>query len=200
MPQHVPYVTHVPEGTRPRSRSTFGRPQNPRLVGTWLESAERVWPRFPQGRKFRRTSMKIINIILGRGSDRQPPCRDLLRIARTCCTGEIRLAAGHRYYRTLRRMLVVFARRDRPHLISLRHDRYGTDAVTAAVTPPRSSIPQRASSWFSSGFSSMSWLRLPHVSSKTATTAVPMSVGCCVNTTPLLVSRACSTSMSSTAN
>jgi hypothetical protein len=40
----------------------------------------------------------------------------------------------------------------------------------------------------------------PHASSKTATTAVPMSVGGWVNTTPLLVSRACSASMSSRAN
>jgi hypothetical protein len=35
-------------------------------------------------------------------------------------------------------------------------------------------------------------MRLPFVSSKTATTAVPMLVGGCANTTPLLVSRACS--------
>lgn len=100
---------------------------------------------------------------------------------------EVRLFGPRKVCRSLGRRVVM-------------SDRVRRGSVARTTERPSSLIPQRVSAWFASGFSSMSWIRLPHVSSKTATTAAPMSVGGCVNTTPLLTRRECSASMSLTAN
>ena len=66
-----------------------------------------------------------------------------------------------------------------------RGELHATMLVAAPAQCPRQCCPRPALTRFRVRyFSASSWMRLPQVSSKTATIARPTSVGACVNTTP----------------